>query len=107
MLDTVAIPQEVALSQPTTRRTSPFFASRPRGPLIYLYHLWTFAAAYSRNLGMFSRSWDIVPSGIVRMAPSDADVRKESPLLGFSIVSRILYLDGSISRGGVIIFRFL
>ena len=54
-------------------------ASHPRGRIDISNHLSTLAVTYSQNLGRFSRSCDIAPFGIVKMAPSDADARRESP----------------------------
>ena len=75
----VAIPQASALSQPTTRRISPFWASHPQIWFRYLYQL-------SRCLVMYFRKWRVViksseyaPCGIVNTAPSAADDSKVRP----------------------------
>ena len=78
--ENVVIPQEVVLSHPTTTRRSPFWASRPRGPLTNLYQSSAWVAIYCPSLEGILRSSEYAPSGIVRIAPSDADDSKIKPL---------------------------
>ena len=70
------MPHDVVLSEPTTRRISPFLASHPRGPFTNLYQSAALAAAYSLNLAKFLRRSDLAPLGIVKIAPSEADDSK-------------------------------
>ena len=72
-LENVAIPQEVVLSHPMTTRRSPFRTSRPRGPLTNLYQSSAWVAINCPSLEELLRSSEYAPSGIVRIAPSDAD----------------------------------
>ena len=76
----VAIPQEVVLSHPVTTWRSPFWASRPRGPLTNLYQSSAWETIYCLSLEKLLKSSEYAPSGIVRIAPSDADDSKIRPL---------------------------
>ena len=90
-LENVAIPQEVVLSHPTTTRRSPFWASRPRGPLTNLYQSTAWVAIYFPSLEKLLRSSEYAPSGIVRIAPSDADDSKIRSLRRHWLISSSIW----------------